>query len=250
MNYKTIRAGLGLLLTLLATSIHADNWQVGIVAENGRSPFVGDRKETSTLPELSYEGERFSYLGGTLQYALSPGDGRDIYLLGQMRQRQYYSASLDFDDDLGIDGMEDRDPAFELGLGWENRMTWGQLILEGVFDVTGTHEGYELTAAYSYPTQSGRWMIAPVIGLQLQSSDLVNYYHGVRDSEAQDGRPAYGGDQAVNFLVSLMIGYSINARLLAVAGVEQLALDSSISDSPIVDENEVRKVTLGLIYTF
>lgn len=250
MNYKTTQAGLGLVLSLLTTTIHAETWQVGIVAETARSPFAGDSKETNALPELTYEGDRFSYLGGKLQYNLGSFDGGDTYLLGQMRQRQYYSAGLDLDDDLGLDGMEDRESAFELGLGWENRATWGKLVSEGAFDVTGAHEGFELTASYSYPKQSGRWMIEPAIGIQLQSSELVDYYHGVRDSEVRDGRPAYEGDRAVNSLVSLTVGYSINTQLLAVAGVGKLVLDSNITDSPIVDEENVRKVGLGLIYTF
>lgn len=93
-------------------------------------------------------------------------------------------------------------------------------------------------------------MIEPAIGIQLQSSELVDYYHGVRDSEVRDGRPAYEGDRAVNSLVSLTVGYSINTQLLAVAGVGKLVLDSNITDSPIVDEENVRKVGLGLIYTF
>ena len=250
MSYKTTHAGLGLVLTLLTTTIHAETWQVGILAENSRSPFLGDLRETNGLPEVSYIGDRFSYLGGKIEYGLSSGEGSDTYVVGQIRQRQYYSASMDLNDDLGIEGMKDRDPAFELGLGLKNQMTWGQFVLEGVFDVTGVYEGYELSATYSYPKQMGRWLIEPAIGLQLQSSDLVDYYHGVTVSEAQVDRPAYQGDQAINTFASLTVGYSINAQLLAIAGMEQLALDTSITDSPIVEENQIRKVYLGLIYTF
>ena len=78
----------------------------------------------------------------------------------------------------------------------------------------------------------------------------MDYYHGVTDTEAQVDRPAYKGDQAINTLTSLTVGYSINAQMLAIAGLEQIALDTSISDSPIVDEDQIRKVYLGLIYTF
>jgi outer membrane protein len=250
MSYKTTHAGLGLVLTLVTTTINAETWQLGILAENSRSPFIGDRRETNNLPLVNYIGDRFSYIGGKVQYELSSGRGSDTYLVAQMRPRQYYSASLDFDEDPGIEGMKDRHPAFELGLGFKNQTAWGQYVLEGLFDVTGAHQGFELTAKYSYPKQTGSWSIEPAAGLQLQSSDLVDYYHGVSDAEAQTDRPAYQGDQAINTLVSLSVAYTINARLLAIAGMEQIALDTSISDSPIVDEKQVRKVYLGLIYTF
>jgi len=245
-----MHAGLGLVLTLLTTTVHAETWQLGFLAENSRSPFLDDRKETNGLPEISYIGERFSYSGGEIQYGLSSGESSNTYIVGQIRQRQFYSASTDFSGDLGITGMQDRDPALELGLGLVNQLTWGQYTLEGTFDVSGKHEGYEISATYSYPKQSGRWVIEPAIGLQLQSSDLVDYYHGVMDSEAQIGRPAYKGDQAINTLASLTVGYLINARLLAIAGMEQIALDTSITDSPIVEEEQIRKVYLGIIYTF
>ena len=250
MNYKMTHAGLGLAFSLLATTIHAGTWQVGLPAETSRSPFVGDQRKTEVLPLVNYFGDRFSYLGGEIQYRLGSANGGDTYLVGQVRSRQFYSGSSDFDDDLGIEGMRDRDSAFELGLGFKNQTTWGQYVLEGLFDTTSVHEGYELSLNYSYPKQMGRWLIEPALGLQLQSGDLVDYYHGVRDSEAQADLPAYEGDWAINTLASLMAGYTINTQLLAIAGMEQITLDTSITDSPIVEEKHIRKVYLGLIYTF
>ncbi len=249
MNYKATRTGLSLLL-ILTTTIHAGTWQVGIGVENSRSPFVGEQWENSTLPMVNYIGDKFSFVDGKIQYGLSQGDGGETYILGQVRSRQFYTASLDVNDDLNIKGMEDRDPAFELGLGWENHTALGKYVLEGYVDVTDTHEGFELSVKYSYPKQSGHWMFEPAIGLQMQSSDLADYYHGVRVYEARDDRPAYRGDQAISMLTSLMVGYTINAQMLAIAGIEQIWLDSGISDSPIVSEKQVRKIFLGLMYTF
>ena len=115
---------------------------------------------------------------------------------------------------------------------------------------SGTHDGYELSASYGYPRQIGRWLIEPALGLQLQSSDLADYYHGVTESEARSDRPSYTAGEALNMLVSLTVGYTINPRLLAFGGIEQLNLDTSISDSPIVSEQQIQKVYLGVIYTF
>ncbi len=249
MNNKAHIAWISLLF-ILTTSVEAATWQLGVLADNSQSPFVGDEEETSILPMVNYMDDRFSFVGGEFQYKLSSGDIAETYILGQMRSRNFYSASLDVNEDLNIEGMKDRNSAFELGLGLNNQTPWGKYVLQGVMDVSNSHRGYELTAKYSYPKQSGQWLFEPSVGLQLQSADLVNYYHGVMVSEAQDGRPAYRGSQAINTLTSLMVGYSINAQLLTLAGIEQLILDSSITDSPIVAEKQVRKIYLGLIYTF
>lgn len=245
MKYRTNRAVLSLIL-ILTTPIHADTWQIGLLAENGRSPFIGDRQETSTLPTVNYIGERFSYMGGKLEYRLSPTGGSHGYIVGQMRQRQFYSANQG----LALEGMQERDSAFELGVGTKIHTTWGQFVLEGLLDMTDSHEGFELSAQHSYPKQMGRWLIEPAIGLQMQSSNLVDFYHGVKDEEAQVDRPAYKGEHAVNKIISLMVGYTFNAQLLAIAGLERIVLDTSIANSPIVGEKNNQKVFVGIIYTF
>ncbi len=250
MRIKTTLAGIGLALTLNATITQAGTWQIGILAENSKSPFTEHQRETNGLPVISYIGENFSYAGGRIEYALTSNIGTETYLVGQSRQQQFYTSSLDLDRDLGIEGMKNRDSAIELGLGLKKKTTWGQYVLEATFDVIGAHEGYELTAKYSYPKQIGRWLIEPAIGLQLQSSDLVNYYHGVMDSEARVDRPTYEGDQAVNTLTSVMVAYTINTQLLAIIGMEQTMLDTSITDSPIVEEKQTRKGYIGFMYTF
>ncbi len=250
MSIKRIHIGVTLAFTLFTIPIHAETWQLGILAENSRSPFINGQSETNALPMVNYIGERFSYVAGKAQFVLSTGKGSETYLVGQIRQRQFYSASFDFDDDLEIEGMNGRHSAFEMGLGSTKQSTWGKYEFEGLIDVTGAHEGFELTVKYSYPKLSGRWLIEPAISLQLQGKNLVDYYHGISDSEAHDERPAYEGTQAINSLLSMTVGYSINPQLFAIAGMEQLDLDNSISDSPIIDEQQIRKIYLGLIYTF
>ena len=250
MKYQTTFAGLGLMLSLLTTSAQSATWQLGLPAESSRSPFIGARQETSVMPLVNYIGDRFSYLGGELRYGLTSGAGGEVYALGQLRPRQFYSSNPGLDDDLQIDGMEDRKPAFELGLGMQRQTNFGRYELQGYLDASGTHDGYELSASYGYPRQIGRWLIEPALGLQLQSSDLADYYHGVTESEARSDRPSYTAGEALNMLVSLTVGYTINPRLLAFGGIEQLNLDTSISDSPIVSEQQIQKVYLGVIYTF
>lgn len=250
MKYRIRAAGLALAIALISSPAQAANWQIGIVAENSRSPFLDDKRETNVLPLISYIGEKISYADGKIQYKLRTENNSEIYIQGQMRPRQFYSASLDFDEDLGIVGLEDRSSAFELGLGIQKQTSWGQLLLEGSHDVTGAHEGYEITAKYSYPKQMGRWILEPSIGLQWQSSALVDYYHGVRSSEVRENRAAYQGDRAINPLASLMLGYAINPQLITMLVVEQIVLDSSITDSPIIEEKRLRKIQAGIVYTF
>ncbi len=250
MQNKIIHATLSLLLATLASTVQAQGWQFGVQTEYSRSPFIEDSRDTHTLPTVAYFGEKLVFDGGKLLYALGQRMGKGIYLAGSLRPRQYYSADIDFEDDLGLAGMQDRDPALELGLGWETGTSPGSWSVEGLFDVSGAHEGYELTVGYRYPISIGPWLLEPALGLQLQSADLVDYYHGVRASEARVDRPAYEGKQAANLVAALTVGYALDARLFVFAGLEQVTLDSGITDSPVVDQTESRKFLLGLSYGF
>lgn len=249
MNYKTTCVSFSLIFTLFTTNITAASWQLGMLAESSRSPFIGDSGEVNTIPLINYIGDRFSFIGGKVQYKLSSQVGYESYIIGQVRTHQFYSATLD-NDEPAIEGMKDRKSAFEFGAGLNHQTSWGQFGVEGLIDITGVHQGFELTAKYSYPKQFGRWLIEPALGLQMQSSNLVDYYHGAMESEAQVDRSAYKGDQVINTLSSLMVGYNVNANMLAIAGMEQVALGTGITDSPIISMTQVRKVYFTLIYSF
>jgi|GEM_PF-1210368 len=250
MKHYKISATLSLLALFSVPTVQAETWQLGLLMESSRSPFVTERKEISPVPMINYIGDRFSYVAGKFQYALSRSDGIQIGLVAQLRSRQFYSASLDANNSPAFAGMQDRDPAFEGGLGFSSQGAWGKLEFDSLIDVTATHEGFELSARYSYPVVAGRWTFEPTLGVQFQSADLVDYYHGVRASEAVAGRPAFEADAGTNFQASLMTGYRINPRLLAIAVIEQSKLDNSISDSPIVASDQVRKLYAGLVYSF
>ena len=234
------------LLLAASTATDAGTWQLGLLTEYGESPFVGDTQETSVLPAISYIGERFSYQNGKLKFKLGLNGDRYGYLVGQARQRQFYSS----DQDINLPGMQDRDGAFEVGIGVNLNASWGQLTIEGLVDATDTHEGYEASIAYGYTKRIGRWVVEPGLRLQFQSSDLADYYHGVTTEESRSDRPAYELGHSVNTITSLMVGYSLSKQVIVVSGVEHIVLDSNISKSPIISEKFNQKIFAGMIYSF
>lgn len=249
MNKKTILAWVS-LAWIGVTPAQAATWQIGLLTENSESPYIGETRKSNPLLMINYYGERLSFDTGKLGYRLSDGKYGETSLIAQTRRQKFYSASMDPGDAVEIEGMEDRDSAIEIGLAWQKQHTWGKLQLEALMDASSTHQGYEVSAGVSYPKQFGRWMSEPGLELQLQSDQLVDYYHGVRTSESRDGLPSYRGRQALNYVARWMAGYAVNQQVLLAASFELLLLDNSISDSPIVENDEVSKVAMGLLYTF
>lgn len=117
-------------------------------------------------------------------------------------------------------------------------------------DLTGTHEGYELSAAYQFPYQAGRWTLVPTLGLNWRSKKLVDYYYGVRVGEARDGRPGYSGRSTTNVFAGLTLDYELTSHLHILGGAQSTYLGNGIRMSPIVERNYEANVFSALLYRF
>ena len=68
-----------------------------------------------------------------------------------------------------------RDYAVELGLEILLDGEWGQATVRAFHDVSNTHEGYEVSADYSYRWTRGRFSIAPSVAVAYKSAALSDY---------------------------------------------------------------------------
>jgi outer membrane protein len=117
-------------------------------------------------------------------------------------------------------------------------------------DLTGTHEGFELSASYEIPYQIGRRTMGLAIGLNWRSKELVDYYYGVRAGEARNGRPTYAGRSATNASVGLTVDYKLNDHWHVLGGSEYVRLGDGITASPIIARNYEASVFSALLYRF
>jgi outer membrane protein len=69
-----------------------------------------------------------------------------------------------------------RDYAVELGVEMLMDGEWGQASLRAFHDVSGTHDGYEIGADYSYRWTHGRLSLAPSVGVAYKDAALNDYY--------------------------------------------------------------------------
>lgn len=143
-----------------------------------------------------------------------------------------------------------RDYAIELGIEVLTDGRWGALQLTAFRDVSGTHDGYELYASYSYGWRNQRLYVEPSIGASYKSADLNNYYWGISDDESSVVVDPYTADAGVNWHTRLMVGYQLskNWGLSLVAEYERI--NDEAAASPIVEERDVLGYFAGLAYRF
>ncbi len=145
-------------------------------------------------------------------------------------------------------GVADRNWTIEVGplIGWRSRYL--HISLKTFAEITDRHDGLISELSFSLPKEWSRGYFIPSLEFIHQSSDYSNYYYGVTDSEANQNRPAYTPTAATNLEIKARWGYILTDKwsLTGSFGVERL--DSAISDSPIVDRDEIWSVGFGVAY--
>ncbi|MCF6202705.1 MAG: MipA/OmpV family protein [Methylococcaceae bacterium] len=127
---------------------------------------------------------------------------------------------------------------------------WGDIQLQVLGDLTNTHKGFEVWASYAFPWRHGDWNIVPSVGLNWKSRHLLDYYYGIRDSEVEVNRPAYKAHSGFNNFARLSVAYHINDNWGITGIAEYETLSRSIRQSPIVDEDGIGTLFIGLMYNF
>lgn len=184
------------------------------------------------IPVIAYQGENLRFYGPFVSYRFYSQDNFFSELLLQPTFAGYQES-----DSHTFTGMDDRD--FSLAAGVRVNYKWQkwQLSVDGVHDVLSVNEGYQLGARLSYPWKVGVAMIEPGISRHYWDKNYINYYYGVKTSEATAWRPAYEADAGVNSELDLSVrvfrvwGGMLGARL------SYTVYDSSIDDSPLTDSN-------------
>jgi outer membrane scaffolding protein for murein synthesis (MipA/OmpV family) len=127
---------------------------------------------------------------------------------------------------------------------------WGDLQLQVLSDISFTHKGFEVWASYAYPWQHENWKLVPSLGINWKSSNLLNYYYGVRGGEETSVRSAYTATSGFNSFVKLSLSYRINDNWGIVGVAEYETLSRSIRLSPIVDRQSIETLFIGIMYNF
>jgi len=207
-------------------------------------PYKGVESRLYPVPMFGDDGPRLYLYGISGGYRLFKRGGMS---LGPVVQPRFMGYEEDESRDLA--GMDDRDWTVDLGAAWSWRTDYGLFSLSWVADVFGKHEGHELQFSYTIMFPLAGFDIIPQAGVQYQSSNLTDYYYGVRKREAV-GRLPYEAGEAFNPFVRVAVRRELSERWSLLFGAQVDWLDSEIKDSPIVEESRDLSLLAGLLYSF
>lgn len=144
----------------------------------------------------------------------------------------------------------DRSYAIELGVESLFGGEWGQATLHAFHDVSGAHEGYEISADYSYRVTRGRFSFSPMVGVSWKSAALSNYYWGVHKDEVSATLAAYEARGGIGWEAGLRANYYLSKSLRLAVSANYERLQHSVAQSPLVKQDHVLGYFAGLGWQF
>jgi MipA family protein len=217
---------------------------MGLGAMVLESPYRGVDDAVYPVPVLVFESRQFFVDKTVLGYYFNDKSNPVRWgVIGSLRLQGY-----DADDSGDLDGMQDRDMAFDGGLriSWKNPII--DMILEGVTDVSGTHEGQELRLTVTKELFGG--FLTPKAGIKWLSDDLADYYYGVKADEAKAGRLEYSAGNDLEYMVGATIGIPLGEKWALFGDIQCSFLGNEAQDSPIVGDDALMRYVMGVVYRF
>lgn len=223
---------------------------LGIGLMSSQKPYLGIDRDNTVLPLVRYENRWVRVMGPGVEFKL-PG----LALGGAQR--------LDFGLLLGYDfngykpgdapilaGMDTRHAGLAAGarLGWRSGLA--DVGVRWLGDASGHHHGQRLELGVEKNLRFGATMLEPRLKATWLDSKYVDYYYGVRPSEAIVGRAAYTGAATVNVELGARAVYLFDRHHSVFTDLAVTRLGAAIKDSPLVGRTTENRVGMGYMFRF
>ena len=223
---------------------------VGLGAYIQTQPYKGAKSLYLPSPVLFYDNGivyvRWSRVG--------------VYFLGAKKQQYAWGFSLtaqpqtlgySASDSSYLAGMDERKSTFEGGLAlsasYQNREYIEVMLLA---DMLQTHRSWIAKAEMGSEYAFGDFRLYPSLFLLYEPRKFLDYYYGVKQTEATPWRTAYSPSGGVTYGAQTYIKYPLTKKLSTLLNLRYDRLATSAQNSPLTDKNAIYSGLVSLIYTF
>ncbi|RLW56228.1 MAG: hypothetical protein B6D70_08930 [gamma proteobacterium symbiont of Stewartia floridana] len=246
-NLKTSLALMGLFSLSMSVSLAAEpRVQFGVVASANSSFYEDVGQDRYLLPLLLVDYDRFYLQGIDAGYRFLEGETQSLAVEVRRTFDGYES-----DDSDALEGMQDRDQAWEAGLVYEVNLLGGQAKAKLMHDISNTHDGFTGRFEYERSLLTGTtYMINWFGGSEYWSRKKTDYYFGVTEEEATSVRPGYSADESYNLFAGVNAVKRFNDRYSLIASAEYQWMPDEINDSPLTTRQDQWTIYAGIFYEF
>lgn len=228
------------------------SWSLGAAVLSTQRAYKGTDRETKVLPMLSYENKYVKLSGPNLELKLPGLEFGDSQRLNfGVVTKLFGTGGYEASDSPALAGMAERKSSIWAGAKVEWKNDFADVKLELLGDASGNSKGQRVALGLERKWKlSPSIMLVPQVGVEWVDKKYVDYYYGVRASEAMAGRAAYVGKGTVNADISLTGIYRFDKHHSMMLNIGVKSLGKEIKDSPIVDSSTENRVMLGYTYRF
>lgn len=178
------------------------------------------------------------------------GAKHDNYAWGFSLTAQPRTYGYKASDSKVLQGMDERKTTFEGGLAFS--ASYGDKYIETMLltDVLGQYDTWVFKTEIGDEYHLGNLSFYPSLIAIYQSKKFLDYYYGVKASEATAQRPAYMPSDGVLFGAQTYIKYSFTDKLSTLLNIRADYIPQTAYASPIVNDRFIYSGIVSLIYTF
>lgn len=254
----TLAAGLVCAVPAFAQAPDGDeppstSWSlgVGVGVISMQKAYAGIDRENKVLPILLFENQYVHVFGPQIGIKLPSLDLSDSQQLNFSLVGKYDGSGYKAGDAPILGGMSERKGGFWAGAEVEWKNDLADVKAAWFADVSGNSKGQNFSLGVEKTWNfDDRIMLTPRAEASWHDKKYVDYYFGVRDSEARTGRPAYAGKAGTGAEVGVRGLYLFDQRHSVFLDVAVSSLPEEIKDSPLVDRSTENRVLLGYTYRF
>ena len=176
------------------------------------------------------------------------GDKQDDYAWGFSLTTQPRTYGYEKNE---ISGMDERETTWEGGLAFSAKTDNAYIEIMALTDIFDRYDSWILKTELGYDFKIGDFSLYPSLIVIYQSSDFLNYYYGVKQSEVlTSGFNQYTPNDGFLLGAQTYIEYPFTDKLSALINIRADKLSQEATDSPIVREDYIYSGLISLIYTF
>lgn len=219
-------------------------WGLGLAVGFKHKAYRDFDDDASVRPLLLYENRYVSFFGTTLDAKLPAAGPISFRLRVRFAGDGYKTKDSPF-----LAGMAERKGGLLVG----GAAIWRGSVINAsaeALSATGDAEGKRFKVELNRNFKSGAFTITPRVSANWYDDKYVDYYYGVRVSEARAGRAQYTGKSATNAELGLRVGYAVSQRHNVFVDFSATSLGGAIKDSPLVDRSSEAGVRFGYLYSF
>lgn len=223
------------------------SWGLGAGVVGFDKPYRGYKRETLALPLISYENQWVSISSAAADVKLYQSDALSF------RLRSRYTYALDgysADDSYFLAGMGKRKSSLWAGGALIWRTGFANFTGEFLADTMGNSKGLRASLQMDRRFSYGDFGFTPRIVTEWVDDKYVNYYYGVRGSEATTMRHFYEGKSTTNLQGGLRVDYTHARHHSFFLDLSVTRFGSTIKDSPLVDQSSQALIGLGYLYRY